>query len=776
MNAKKTSIVALTWAYSLLHLCSGAWAWQAKINPGWASAVVLDHAGNILAAGATGNPGSGDHFTVAKFDGATGVELWRRVVDGSTVSNDAANAVAVDGAGNVVAAGNIADAFTVIKFDGLSGTELWRKEISGTAGGDNFAYKVAVDGAGNVVAAGVTENSGTDGDFTVVKFNGLTGSELWRRVINGPGNRRDSANALAVDGMGNVVAGGYTQNVATFGERMFTHADLTVVKFDGVSGAELWRTITGVLHDWDSADALAVDAAGNVIAAGYTDGLCWYWDECNSLFTVIKLNGTNGAELWRQQISGTRVLSVYDWANSVTVNAMGDVVAAGSTYNEGTFSDFTVIKFNGGSGAELWRQVILGVGDDIANAVAVDAAGDVVAAGGSIVGDPSDYFTVIKFDGASGQELWRQVLNGNGYNAAHAIAVDPAGNVVAAGSIGSDFTVVKLPAAGTLLNAMPSSITAGATVTATWSDIVSPMPGDWIGLYGPGASDSALVAASWVYVSCSRIKDSTGIESGSCPFQIPASLAAGTYELRLFANNSLLRRARSGPFTVQGAPPATLSATPSSVTAGANLTATWSGIMSPTPGDWIGLYTPGTSDSALMAGSWIYPTCSQVKGISGMASGSCAFQVPSSLPAGTYELRLFADHSLTRLATSASFTVQATPPATLSATPSSVMAGANLTVTWSGIVSPTAGDWIGLYMPGTSDSALVASSWIYPTCSQVKGSSGVAAGSCAFQIPTSVPAGSYELRLFANNSLVRLGRSNPVAVSADPTCQSCWDP
>ena len=198
--------------------------------------------------------------------------------------------------------------------------------------------------------------------------------------------------------------------------------------------------------------------------------------------------------------------------------------------------------------------------------------------------------------------------------------------------------------------------------------------------------------------------------------------------------------------------------------------------MSPTPGDWIGLYTPGTSDSALMAGSWIYPTCSQVKGISGMASGSCAFQVPSSLPAGTYELRLFADHSLTRLATSASFTVQATPPATLSATPSSVMAGANLTVTWSGIVSPTAGDWIGLYMPGTSDSALVASSWIYPTCSQVKGSSGVAAGSCAFQIPTSVPAGSYELRLFANNSLVRLGRSNPVAVSADPTCQSCWDP
>ena len=69
-------------------------------------------------------------------------------------------------------------------------------------------YIAAVDAAGNVVVAGTTFNAGTSGDFTVVKFDGLTGAELWRQVLNGTGNGFDSAIAVAIDAAGNVAAVG----------------------------------------------------------------------------------------------------------------------------------------------------------------------------------------------------------------------------------------------------------------------------------------------------------------------------------------------------------------------------------------------------------------------------------------------------------------------------------------------------------------------------------------------------------------------------------------
>jgi hypothetical protein len=92
-------------------------------------------------------------------------------------------------------------------------------------------------------------------------------------------------------------------------------------------------------------------------------------------------------------------------------------------------------------------------------------------------------------------------------------------------------------------------------------------------------------------------------------------------------------------------------------------------------------------------------------------------------------------------------------------------AGGNVTVTWSDIASRTPGDWIGLYVPGSSDSALIARTWVYVNCPQAKGSSGIASGSCSLQIPVSVAAGTYELRLFSNNSLWRLGKSNPITIN-----------
>ena len=200
------------------------------------------------------------------------------------------------------------------------------------------------------------------------------------------------------------------------------------------------------------------------------------------------------------------------------------------------------------------------------------------------------------------------------------------------GAASKAVTGVALPPAAIAIN--PATVAPGANVTANWSGIAAPTAKDWIGLFLPSAPDTSYFA--WRYT--------TGTASGSVPFTIPATLAPGTYELRLLANNGFTRLAVSNSFTVvaSGCTSGTLSASPASIAAGGSLTATWSGVCAPTSGDWIGLFLPSAPDTSYLA--WRYTT--------GTASGSVPFTIPATLAPGTYELRLLANNGFKRLGTS----------------------------------------------------------------------------------------------------------------------------
>jgi hypothetical protein len=78
-----------------------------------------------------------------------------------------------------------------------------------------------------------------------------------------------------------------------------------------------------------------------------------------------------------------------------------------------------------------------------------------------------------------------------------------------------------------------------------------------------------------------------------------------------------------------------------------------------------------------------------------------------------------------------------------------------VTASWSGIISPTANDWIGLYKVGDPDSAFMT----------YQHTTGAASGSLSVPLPGSTSPGMYELRLFSNGTYTRLARSNPITVS-----------
>jgi subtilisin family serine protease len=299
-------------------------------------------------------------------------------------------------------------------------------------------------------------------------------------------------------------------------------------------------------------------------------------------------------------------------------------------------------------------------------------------------------------------------------------------------------TGVALPPA--TLAVSPSSVTPGATITASWTGIAAPTPYDWIGLFLPGASDASYVAARYT----------TGAASGSVPMAVAATLAPGTYELRLFSSNTRLA-VRS--FTVVACAPTSLSASPASIAVGGSLTASWSNVCAPTGSDWIGLYRAGAPDTSYLAARYT----------TGSASGSVPFAIPATLAPGTYELRLFPNGGYARLAVSNSVTVTAPDGcvgASLSASPTSVSAGGSVTASWSGVCAPSGSDWIGLYLPGAPDTSYLA----------LRSGTGTASGSVPFTIPATLAPGTYQLRLLANGGYTRLAASNNFTVTAPAGC------
>lgn len=88
------------------------------------------------------------------------------------------------------------------------------------------------------------------------------------------------------------------------------------------------------------------------------------------------------------------------------------------------------------------------------------------------------------------------------------------------------------------LSLMPPPIEAGGAMVVQWSGITHPTTSDWIGLYAPGSSDRDYI--TFIYVGCwQRYYTAPPITraSGTCGMPIPGTVAAGPYELRLFAEN-----------------------------------------------------------------------------------------------------------------------------------------------------------------------------------------------------------------------------------------------
>ncbi len=197
--------------------------------------------------------------------------------------------------------------------------------------------------------------------------------------------------------------------------------------------AKAWRAFyAGPAGFYNNAKAITTDAAGNVYVTGESA------TGTGSAFATVKYS-PQGVELWTARYLGKPTGS--DKAFSVLVGPDGNIIVAGTSDSPGPgFSDYVVVKYNAGTGAQMWATRVDGPASssDFLLAAGLDAAGNVFATGQSYSGTDYDWVT-IRLNGVTGNLEWMSPFNGvsggpDGINdAAVDIAVDPAGNSYVAG-------------------------------------------------------------------------------------------------------------------------------------------------------------------------------------------------------------------------------------------------------------------------------------------------------------------------------------------------------
>lgn len=300
-----------------------------------ATALALDDDGNVYVTGQSAGVGVNYDYATVKYDSA-GNQIWVARYNGPAGLGDAATGIVTDAAHNVYVVGNsqgiaLDSDIATVKYNSL-GQQVWQARYNGPSSGDDFAapYKsIASDSQGNVYVAGSSTGNGSGFDYATIKYDG-NGQQLWASRYNGPGNARDRASALAIDGNGGVYVTGASNGLG--GEN-----DITTVAYDP-AGDLVWAAQqNGPTSTTDEGNTVVADGSGNVyVAAADFITIKYSWDAVPPTFSspsagmdgaAHKTIGLNAQDAQ----SGLATVTVAS-ASNCTVTVAGHPVGVGGTY------------------------------------------------------------------------------------------------------------------------------------------------------------------------------------------------------------------------------------------------------------------------------------------------------------------------------------------------------------------------------------------------------------------------------------------------------------
>jgi phospholipase C len=312
---------------------------------GFASAVALQEDGKIVAAGHTDtDTGTQGVFALARYNPNGSLDATFGTAGTVTTafpsyfgSYDAAYALALQGDGKIVAAGNTGhgkSAFALARYNpngSLDATFGTGGKVT-TAFGTSYdaAYALALQEDGKIVAVGDTD-TGTQGAFALARYNpnGSLDATFGTggKVTTVFGTSYDAAYALALQGDGKIVAAGSTQTatqppVHTFALARYNPNGSLDATF-GTGG----RVTTAFGTSGSSANAIALQTDGKIVAAGDTD------TGTQGAFALARYNSDGSLDATFG--TGGRVTTAFGTSGSsayaVSLQGDGKIVTAGVT-------------------------------------------------------------------------------------------------------------------------------------------------------------------------------------------------------------------------------------------------------------------------------------------------------------------------------------------------------------------------------------------------------------------------------------------------------------
>jgi hypothetical protein len=342
--------------------------------------------------------------------------------------------------------------------------------------GDDTANAVALDAQGNIYLAGTTYSQpfpGTSGERRdtnafVTKLD-ATGTKVMYSTLIG-GTDDEEGLALAVDAAGNAWVTGYTQSNDLPLKRSIVSTyrgdnDTFVTKLDP-NGNLLLQTYLGEGGS-DQANGIALDSQGNAYLAGSTA-----WDFGPAVM-VKKIKADGSAQLYQAFFGyAARGFAKGSSANDLAVDSEGNAYLVGKT-NTGAFDtdgfqkqcagfdnpiddcpsdDGFVVVLNAAGNAIIGGTILGGLASDEATAVALDSKRQVYVTGTTFSNNfptknawqgekqGADNFAdgfLVKLGPDATTLTYGTYYGGEGYDEAHEVAVDSAGQAYLTGQTNS---------------------------------------------------------------------------------------------------------------------------------------------------------------------------------------------------------------------------------------------------------------------------------------------------------------------------------------------------
>lgn len=336
---------------------------------------------------------------------------------------------------------------------------------------------VAIDPAGNVIVSGTTASDdfptvnayqpnigGPVTDAFVTKYTPDGQALVWSTYLGGVGTF-DDAYALAVDPQGNVYIAGDTNSInfpVVFAYQPFYagHTDAYLAKLSADGSELLYSTFFGGAEAADLADAIALDATGNIYLTGYTNSVDF---PTKDPLQPYHLGGYYDAWVAKFAPSGSLVFSTFlggtgsDQARGIVLDRDNNVVVAGVTFSEdfpvtanalqpvwnGLGGDFFITKIAADGRSLLYSTFLGGSSTEDTfslKMIDLDAAGNIFIAGNTFSndiplvnaiqttqqGESDAYVAKLTPDGSA--IVFATLVGGTAYDDGYAIRVDAWGN------------------------------------------------------------------------------------------------------------------------------------------------------------------------------------------------------------------------------------------------------------------------------------------------------------------------------------------------------------